>query len=414
MSKLVGSAPVVPEAPATEKIERKTLVFLAVVMLTNALAYGTIIPLLYPYAAKFGLDPLGLSLMFASFSFFQFFATPIIGRLSDIYGRRPLLLWSILGTGISLILFAVANSVWLLFLSRIIDGITGGNMSVAQAAIADKVQGPERAKAFGFLMATFGFGFLVGPAIGGLLSTWFLAAPFWFAGILAFVAAIFGYFFLEETLPPEEKKEHTGEPLINFKEMIHALYMPVIGLLLLVNLAVSTAGNAFIIGFQSFTNDVLHLSTRDIGIFFTAIGGINIIMQGYGIGKILQWFPNKPKLLLYSTVAAATAISLLFIPRTLMPFAAVTFLYILSSTALYPVLSGLLSQKAPQEEQGMILGINQSYMSLGQIIGPLLAGTVARFSVPAVFLLSGFVFVIAFFLTGKAFNWKFAPMAKTS
>ena len=177
-------------------MKNKTLIFLSILMLVNALAYGVIIPLLYPYAKTFGMTPLGLSLLFASFSLFQFLFTPIIGRLSDVYGRRPLLLFSILGTGLSLVMFGMSQSIWQLFVARIIDGITGGNMSVAQAVIADSIKGPERAKAFGMLGASFGFGFLVGPAIGGFLSQYSLSAPFFFSAGLAVISTIFVYFFL--------------------------------------------------------------------------------------------------------------------------------------------------------------------------------------------------------------------------
>lgn len=394
-------------------LQIKELVFLSVVMLINALAYGTIIPLLYPYAERFGLGPFGLSLLFVAFSVFQFIFTPIIGRLSDIYGRRPLLLLCILGTGASLLLFAMANAVWLLFVARIIDGITGGNISVAQAVIADKVKGPERAKAFGFLGATFGVGFLLGPAIGGLLSTWFLSAPFWFSGILALIAAAFGYFFLEESLPEAEKKDHNGEPLINFKEMIHALYMPVIGVFLIVNLLMSSSNNAFVIAFQSLTNDVLHMSTRDIGIFFTAIGALNILIQGFLMGKLLKFFPNKPKLLFRTIIISSVLMASLFFARTLFSFSTGVLLYVLASTPMMTVLSGLLSEEAPQDEQGMVLGINQSYTSLGQIIGPLAAGAIAKFSIPSVFIMSAAVYVACFILIGTVYKWRFAYQPKS-
>lgn len=377
-------------------------------MLVNALAYGVIIPLLYPYAKHFGLTPGGLSLLFASFSLFQFIFTPIIGRLSDVYGRRPLLLFSILGTGLSLIMFALAQSVWQLFVARIIDGITGGNMSVAQAVIADKVTGPERAKAFGLLGASFGFGFLAGPAIGGLLSQYSLTAPFFFSAALAIAASIFGYFFLEESLPLSERKVHTKESLLNFKEMIHALYMPVIGLLFIINFVVSTAGNAFIIGAQSITNDLFALSSRDLGIYFTIIGVVSIIMQGFGVGKVLGIFPQKPKVVFYSLVLASISMAGLFWARTMSSHVVVTILYLISVSPLMPLLSGLLSENAKQEDQGEILGINQSYMSLGQIAGPLLAGLVAEKSIPGVFILSSGLFVIGLVLTGYTFNWQFA------
>ncbi len=393
-------------------MKNKTLIFLSILMLVNALAYGVIIPLLYPYAKTFGLSRGGLSLLFASFSLFQFIFTPIIGRLSDVYGRRPLLIFSILGTGISLIMFALAQTIWQLFVARIIDGITGGNMSVAQAVIADTVKGPERAKAFGLLGASFGFGFLIGPAIGGLLSQYSLALPFFFSAGLAIFASIFGYFFLEESLPLSQRKVHTRESLFNFKEMLHALYMPIVGILFVINFVISTAGNAFIIGAQSITNDLFHLSSRDLGLYFTVIGIVSIIMQGFGVGKLLKFFPNKPKVVFYSTLAGAISMAALFWARTFGTHMITSILYLIVVAPLMPLLSGLLSENAPQEDQGEILGINQSYMSLGQILGPLMAGAVSEVTIPGVFLLSSSLFVVSLVLTGVAFNWTFAGNAQ--
>lgn len=392
-------------------MKNKTLIFLSVVMLVNALAYGTIIPLMYPYAKTFGLTPIGLSLLIASFSLFQFVFTPIIGRLSDVYGRRPLLLLSILGTGISLIMFATAQTIWQLFFARIIDGITGGNMSVAQAVIADTVKGPERAKAFGMLGASFGFGFLIGPAMGGFLSQYGLAVPFFFSAGLAFCASVFGFFFLKESLPLSERKVHTKESLLNFKDMFHALYMPVIGMIFVISFIVSTAGNAFVIGAQSITNDMFHLTPQSIGVYFTIIGLLSVMLQGFGVGKLLKYVTSKPTVVFYSLLFSSMFMSALFFGRSIQPHFLTTIFYLIAAAPLMPVLSGLLSESASQVDQGEILGINQSYASLGQVVGPLLAGTIVANSIPGVFLLSASLLFLGFILTGVTFKWRFALKA---
>lgn len=197
----------------SKEAKNTVLILLAVVMLVNALSYGTIIPLLYPYAARFGIGPLELGVLFASFSVAQFIATPIIGRLSDKYGRKPLLLMSLFGTSLSLGLFAIAWSAPVLFIARILDGITGGNITVAQAIIADTYPPEERSKGFGILGAAFGFGFLFGPALGGVLSAINITAPFWFAAGLAAVSSLIGYFILPETLSDKNRRTVTNEPL---------------------------------------------------------------------------------------------------------------------------------------------------------------------------------------------------------
>ncbi|OGJ16393.1 MAG: hypothetical protein A2632_02870 [Candidatus Pacebacteria bacterium RIFCSPHIGHO2_01_FULL_46_16] len=365
-------------------------------MMINALSYGTIIPLLYPYASRFGINPLGLSLLFASFSLFQFLATPIIGALSDKYGRKPLLLLSLLGTSLSLAFFASAQSVWQLFLARILDGITGGNMSVAQAVIADSVAGKQRARAFGMLGASFGFGFLVGPALGGLLSTYGLTVPFWFASGLALTGTIFGYFFLEET-NPKHKRTHLSSDIkfVNPASLLHALKMPVVGVLILITFITSLSGNAFIIGFQSFTVDVLKLSPKEIGLLFTASGLVSMLMQASGIKLLEKWIPSKAKLLLYLFVFSASLLFALTFASSLVWFAIIVMLFMFPNSATAPVLQGLVSENSPDHSQGKTLGIAASFMSLGQIIGPIAAGLVANFFVPGIFTMSSMLMVVA-------------------
>jgi len=168
-------------------MQKRVMLVLGLVMLVNALSYGMFIPLQYPYASRFGITPVGLSIMLALFSASQFIATPIIGRLSDRFGRKPLLLISLLGTSLSLAFFALAQTAWMLFAARILDGITGGNNSVAQAVIADTTTGRDRAKSFGLLGALFGVGFLLGPALGGLLSRISLTAPFFSASLTLYL-----------------------------------------------------------------------------------------------------------------------------------------------------------------------------------------------------------------------------------
>ena len=365
-------------------------------MLVNALAYGTIIPLLYPFAERFGLGPVGLSLLFASFSLFQFIATPILGRLSDQYGRRPLLIISLFGTGVSLIMFGLAQTVWQLFLARIIDGITGGNISVAQAVIADTTKGPERAKAFGLIGASFGFGFLLGPAIGGFLSTYSLSAPFIFAGVLGIVASILGYFFLEESLPKNIAKKESKEPIFNFPEMIRTLGKPVVGMFIWLSLFVSLAFNAFILGAQTFTNDVLNLSTFQIGLFFTVTGLIGIIMQAGGVGYFLKILKSKQKLVKISMILAAVFSMLLFFAGSFGPYVALSFIFFAANAPLMPLLSGLLSESVSADEQGVVLGINQSYVSVGQIFGPLMAGFAGSYSPSLIPVLTGVLLFIGF------------------
>ena len=374
-----------------------TLWLLAFIMLVNAMAYGVIIPLLYPYAERFGINPVGLSLLFASFSFAQFIATPILGRLSDRFGRKPVLLFCFLGTSISLALFASATSMITLFIARIVDGVTGGNISVAQAMIADSTKGNERAKAFALLSAAFGVGFLVGPTLGGLMSTISITAPFWFSSALALIGTLLGVVILRETLPAHHRQA-SYKPLFDFKHLAQALFLPLTGTILAINFISSIAQNAFIIGAQSFTNDVLRMTPTQIGLMFGAIGLINIFTQAIGIRVLLNKVSNRKLIVVVSIFLSSISLMLLAWHQSLWPFLIDLMIFSVVLSPIGPIVTGLLSERVKAEDQGGILGINQSYTSLGQIIGPLMAGLVAaRLSIPSIFVMSGAVLMAGFF-----------------
>jgi len=168
----------------------KTLWIIALIAVVNALGYGIIIPILYSYSQKFGLSDFQNGLLFAVFSFCQFLSTPIIGRMSDKYGRRPLLLISIIGTAVSFFMAAFAPSALFLFLARALDGITAGNIPVASAVISDTTEPKDRARGFGIIGAAFGFGFVFGPAISAVTIQFGTQVPFILAGIISLVAAV--------------------------------------------------------------------------------------------------------------------------------------------------------------------------------------------------------------------------------
>jgi multidrug resistance protein len=232
------------------------LVFIAVI---NSMGFGIIIPLLYPYGKKFGVNEQTIGLLTAAFSIAQFFATPVLGSLSDRFGRRPILILSLIGTAASFVLFGLANSVFMLFAARILDGLTGGNISVAQAMISDISSPKERAKNFGILGSAFGFGFVIGPAIGGLLSRYGMKVPFFFAAGIAILGVLLTLFFLKETnkVGKEKAKEKSS---FTFMSLITVLKKPVIGTAVFTGFLLTMAQFTMLIGFQTFSVDQLKLN----------------------------------------------------------------------------------------------------------------------------------------------------------
>jgi len=372
---------------------RKIIFVLGLVMFVNALSYGTIIPLLYPYATKFGIGPVGLGLLFASFSVAQLIGTPIIGRLSDRFGRKPLLLISLCGTAVSLALFASAQTAGMLFISRILDGITGGNNSVAQAIIADSFEGKERTKWFGMLGALFGVGFVAGPALGGLMSPYGLSAPFWFAAGLAFFGTVLGTIVLPETLHKRVKKSARLKNRFNPRQIITALTYPVVGSLLVISLLSQIGHMVFVVGFQSYTVDILEMTTRQIGTLFALIGLVSILVQAVGLRWMLRLVPSQIRLLRISFVMSIVTLVILSFQASIPLFIGWVLLYPISNGPQMALISALISQNTKDEDQGGILGINQSYMSLGQAIGPLMAAlSLGFFAVPVTFWVAAVVF----------------------
>ena len=181
------------------RVSRPLLVIFLTVFV-NLVGFGIIIPLLPFYAETFGASPVVIGLLFAAFSLAQLVAAPVLGALSDRFGRRPVLIFSLIGTVVSFAMLAVAQSLAMLFAARVIDGLSGGNITIARAYIADVTEPDERAKAFGFLGAAFGLGFIVGPGLAGLFAHISYTAPIWAAAAVTVIATVMAWLWLPETV----------------------------------------------------------------------------------------------------------------------------------------------------------------------------------------------------------------------
>ena len=338
----------------------------------DLLGFGIIIPLLPFYAMHFGATPTVIGLLSSSYSFMQFLFVPFWGRLSDRIGRRPIILMSVTGSFISYLIFGFADSLAVLFISRILAGFMGANISASQAYIADTTSFEERAKYMGLIGAAFGVGFMLGPFIGGMMSNISYGAPGFLASGLSLINAILAYFMLPESLMDRNKPVRKLS-LLNITGIRAAFEKRRIGTLVIVYFFYTVAFSILYVAFPLFSEKRLKYNAIENGYFFAYVGLIGIVIQGGVIGKLAKKFGEKSMMVVGLTslmtslafVPAAHGLSILIILATLLA---------IGSALITPSLTSLISKYAGTGEQGGTLGVSQSFSSLGRVIGPFLGG----------------------------------------
>lgn len=378
--------------------KNRNLLVVAAIAVVNALGYGIIIPILYPYSQHFGLSDFQNGLLFSLFSLAQFIATPIIGRLSDKYGRKPLLLVSLIGTAVSFLMMAFAQSAAMLFVARALDGITAGNIPVASAVISDTTAPKDRARGFAIIGASFGFGFAFGPAISSFTVGLGQSVPFLIAAAVTTVAILLTAFVLTETNTHEHEVAH-GK-LFDFKRLLTALTDEAVGKTLTLSLLYAFAFGIYIYAFQPFANKSLGMSAQMVAITFTAIGVVGFIAQIFVIPQILKRM-SEQRLLIYSLYTMTSMFLIMFILRNPYHFIIAAMIFAFANSFAAPLIQTFLSKEADAKSQGTILGLNASYMSVGLIFGPIIGGALATFSLASPFLAAAAFIGTGIFLAYK-------------
>ncbi len=376
----------------------RTLFIIGLIAVVNALGYGIIIPILYSYSLKYGLSVFQNGLLFALFSLCQFLSAPLIGRLSDKYGRKPLLTVSIAGTALSFFMMAFAPSALFIFLARALDGATAGNLPVASAVIADSTEPKDRAKGFGVIGASFGFGFFFGPAISAFTYGISPALPFIIAGIISVVATILTWLLLPET--NKNIGQVHNKQLFDFKSLFLALKDQNIGLVLAISLVYAITFSMYVTTFQPYAIKVLHFTPSQISLFFTAIGFIGIVTQVFLIGRLSKRFGVR-KLLSRSFLALSIVFLALYLFTGFMLFIIFGLLFALTNSFINPLIQTILSQESDAKSQGSVQGLNSSYMSIGQIIGPIAGGFLASILISSPFIVAAVLTIISFLISLK-------------
>ena len=359
-------------------MKRSPVVVIFTTVFIDLLGFGIVIPVLPFYAegTQFNATPRTVGLLFASYSVMQLIFSPILGRLSDRYGRRPILLASIIGTGIGFLILGIATTLWMLFLGRIIDGISGGNISTAQAYMADITTKEDRAKGMGLLGAAFGLGFIFGPAIGGILSRWGVHVPFLFAAGLSFANAALLYFTLPETIKPGHPARVSAAGGRGFRQLIDSLKQPKLGFVITIYFMFIVAFSIMTTSFSLYTMFRFGYDAQHNGYLFAYVGLIAVIVQGVLIGRLVKRFGEMRLVIVGALAFAGSLFAVPFVGPGAGGLAALLIgggIFSLGNSLSGPALTSLASKSVGPAEQGSVMGVTQSAGSLARAVGPSLA-----------------------------------------
>jgi multidrug resistance protein len=355
-------------------MKKSPLASILSIVFIDLIGFGMIIPILPLYAQRFQATEWQIGILLASYSFMQFLASPVLGWFSDRYGRKPVLLCSLIGSATGYILMADANSLLMLFLARILAGVAGASVGTASAYIADITPPENRSKRMGLIGAAFGIGFVLGPAIGGLLSQWSVVAPFWFAALLSILNAVLMWVVLPE--PDRHAARQRGPG--NLKQTFEKAGSWRLGVVTLTYF-IAIAGFAIVtVIYPQVSDRRFGLNQSQISFIFVMVGLIGAAIQGGGIGRLVKRFGDVN--------LAIAGFAIMAVSMMVMPLAGSVPIFLLFTAGLavgnslsQPTVNAIASKGASAALQGRVLGVLQSAGSLGRVFGPVLAG----------FLLSG-------------------------
>ena len=365
--------------------KRSPLLPIFLIVLVDIFGLTIIIPLLSIYSEHFGATPLQATLLVSVYALCQLVSAPLLGKASDRFGRKPLLVASQVGTFLGFLLLARSTALWMVYLSRVIDGATAGNISLAQAYISDNTEAKDRTKSFALIGIAFGLGFFVGPFLTGFLVHYGLSAPIYAASAMSFASIVCTLVLLPRAQRPPQAAPKPdvgpgGQRLAIFEWKAYAPYFtrPVLSGLLAQFFFYALCFSTFTSGFalfaeRRFTWEGHPVTPREISYLLGYVGLLGIVLQGFLIGKLVKRFGE-------SALVSAGFISLIVGYVILGPCRDIPTLLLVSTISsfgngvLRPTLSSLVSQNAGPTEQGVVLGLNQGLNSIAQILAPILGG----------------------------------------
>lgn len=368
---------------------RSPLLLMALTVFIDITGFGLILPLLPFWAEHLGAGPVGVTLILTAYALAQFLFTPLLGSLSDRYGRRPIILFSLLIEAFSFAMTALVGTLPLLLVARFIGGLGASNIGSAQAVVADVTPPEGRARGMGLIGASIGLGFVIGPALGGVLSPLGATLPFWVAMGVALANALLVLAFLPETR--QERTAPAGHAPA--KEGVSALFtgwqrtlrQPAVARLVAINLLFTLAFTAMEAIFPLFSQRVFGWTAEQNGYIFTYVGVVIVIMQGGLVGRLVKYV-GEHRLLVGGLVLLAVGLALLPISSQLATLLVALGILSAGDGAVTPTSSALLSFASAADAQGETLGLAQGAGGLGRIIGPLLAGVLFTLGIGVPFI----------------------------
>jgi len=382
----------------------KRLLIVFMIQFTEVLGFSSVMPILPFLGLSLGLSALQVGLILSIFSFCQLFASPITGKLSDRYGRKPLLLFSQTSTLIGFILLGMATNVWILVAARFVDGLLGSNMTVSQAYISDVTDHKQRTKIYGYSSAIFGAGLIFGPVIGGVLSTINFSVPMFFAAGVSLLSIVLVILFLPESLDIKgDKINFSFGDIFPIKETKRFFKSPKIRGTLIIFFIYNIGFFLFITTFGLFAERQIHATVQQVSFYIAWIGVLRVIFQSALINPLLKKI-SENKTIGIGVVSMIFAMAILIFSTSYwivyLPFFFLSF----GTGVVRPILTSKLTKSVRREETGSVLGVNNALTSIGQILAPIFGGLLLEFT-PTQLLpyTSAVIFAVIFLLWSWAF-----------
>jgi DHA1 family tetracycline resistance protein-like MFS transporter len=333
----------------------------------DLVGFGIIVPILGRYAERFGASGLTVGFLFASFSLAQLVCAPLLGRLSDRIGRKPVIVISLIGTAVGSFITGAAGVLWLLFAGRIVDGASGGSLSVAQAAVADIAPEEQRPGLIGMLGAAFGIGFVLGPAIGGLAALGGPHVPFYVAGVLASINAVAAMIRLPETRHTQPRVREPHE------RAIKAPASPVLRHLAIIGFITVVAFTAFEATFSLFGDRRFGLTEASSAAVFLGVGVVLVAIQGGAYARLVERFGTQ-RLFAAGITLLIAGLAVTAVAKVWPVLIIALLLLSIGQGCASPSITSLVTEHAPPDRRGEALGFQQSANGIGRVLGPPAAG----------------------------------------